>query len=78
MLFAYYSCLPPTYSKKVIKNSDQKNNIPIPVTTRTALSITADAKKNEKGNPNVTNTIAAKTIYPKKDFIIAPLLCKRI
>lgn len=78
MLFGNYSCFPPTYSKNVIKNSDQKNSIPIPVTIRTALSITADAKKNEKGNPNVTNTIAAKTIYPKNDFIIAPLLCKCI
>ena len=54
--------MPPTYSKNVIKNSDQKNNIPIPVTIRTALSINADAKKNENGKPNVMNTIMANTI----------------
>lgn len=69
ILFVNYSCLPPTCSNNSTKNNAQKNNTPIPTTTRTDLSINADAKKNENGSPNVTNTIMAKMINPKITFI---------
>ena len=69
MLFGNYSCFLPTHSNSSIKNNAQKNNTPIPAAIKVALSIDADAKKNENGSPNVTNTIMAKTINPKITFI---------
>lgn len=71
--FGNYSCLPPAYSNTAIKENDQKNNVKIPVTTNTALSINADAKKNENGKPNVMNTIMANTIKLIVSFILNPL-----